>query len=204
MHLLPTHDEVVRVLRDTGALRTGHFVYPNGLHSNEYLQVPLAMRYYQHAKTLSVGLSRLLRANSEIRAMIPELSIVALATGGLPVAYGVCEALQAKRVYWAERDSENRPMRFRQFIEPLPGEQVVLVDDVLRTGTRLGELKVLLESYGAVVVALAVVIYQPNPRVRTFGDLPLLHVARLEASYYSDASSCELCRTSQPIEKVWI
>jgi orotate phosphoribosyltransferase len=204
MHLLPTHDEVVRVLRDTGALRDGHFVYPNGLHSNEYLQVPLAMRYYQHAKTLSVGLSRLLRANPEIRAIIPELSIVAPATGGLPVAYGVCEALQAKRVYWAERENENQPMRFRQFIEPLPGEQVVLVDDVLRSGTNLGELKTLLESFGAVVVALAVVIYQPTPRTHDFGDLPLLHVARLEASYYADAGSCDLCKKSMPIQKVWI
>ncbi len=155
MHLLPTHDEVVRVLRDTGALRDGHFVYPNGLHSNEYLQVPLAMRYYQHAKTLSVGLSRLLRSNSEIRAIIPELSIVAPATGGLPVAYGVCEALQAKRVYWAEREGEENPLRFRQYIEPLPGEQIVLVDDILRSGRNLGELKAVLESYGAIVVALA-------------------------------------------------
>jgi orotate phosphoribosyltransferase len=42
MHLLPTQEEVVRVLRDTGALRDGHFEYPSGLHSNEYLQVPLA------------------------------------------------------------------------------------------------------------------------------------------------------------------
>src|SRR6202030_4711772 len=114
MHLTPTQDEVVRVLRETGALRDGHFEYPNGLHSNEYLQVPLAMRYYQHARTLSVGLSRLLRANSEIRAIIPELSIVAPATGGLPVAYGVCEALRARQVYWAERDTENQPLRFRQ------------------------------------------------------------------------------------------
>jgi orotate phosphoribosyltransferase len=204
MHLLPTHDEVVRVLRDTGALRDGHFVYPNGLHSNEYLQVPLAMRYYQHAKTLSVGLSRLLRANSEIRAIIPDLSIVSPATGGLPVAYGVCEALQAKRVYWAEREFADKPLRFRQFIEPLPGEQVVLVDDILRTGSRLREMKTLLESYGAVVVALAVVIYQPNPRMRPFEDLPLLYLTRLEASYYADAASCELCRKSQPIESVWV
>src|ERR1700688_3799371 len=106
MHLVPTQDEVVGLLRRTGAIRDGHFEYTNGLHATEYLQVPLAMRYYQHAKTLSVGLSRLLRANSEIRAIIPELSIVAPATGGLPVAYGVCEALQAKRVYWAEKDQE--------------------------------------------------------------------------------------------------
>src|SRR6267378_3621909 len=118
MHLLPTQEEVVRVLRDTGALRDGHFVYPSGLHSNEYLQVPLAMRYYQHARTLSVGLSRLLRANSEIRTIIPELSIVSPATGGLPVAYGICEALGARRVYWAEREATGMPYRFRPFIRP--------------------------------------------------------------------------------------
>ena len=203
MHLLPTHDEVIRVLRETGALRDGHFVYPNGLHSNEYLQVALAMRYYQHAKTFSVGLSRMLRANPEIRAMISELSIVAPATGGLPVAYGVCEALQAKRVYWAERGSGDQPQRFRQFIEPQPGEQVVIVDDILRSGSHLGELKTLVESYGAVVVALAVVIYQPNPRTQDFGSLPLVHLTRLEASYYADGTSCEMCRKAQPVEKVW-
>jgi orotate phosphoribosyltransferase len=204
MHLLPTHDEVVRVLRETGALRDGHFVYPNGLHSNEYLQVALAMRFYQHAKTFSVGLSRMLRANPEIRALIPELSIVAPATGGLPVAYGVCEALQAKRVYWAERESDGHPQRFRQFIEPQPGEQVVIVDDILRSGSRLGELKALVEGYGANVVALAVVIYQPNPRTHEFGPLPLVHLTRLEASYYSDESSCELCKNAHPIQKVWV
>ena len=102
MHLIPTQEEVLRMLRDTGALRDGHFAYPGGLHTNEYLQVPLAMRYYQHARTLSVGLSRLLRANPEIRAIIPELSIVAPATGGLPVADGVCEALRANQVDFIE------------------------------------------------------------------------------------------------------
>src|SRR6267142_565807 len=134
MHLLPTQDEVVGILKETGALRDGHFEYPNGMHSNEYLQVPLAMRYYQHARTLSVGLSRRLRANSEIRAMIPQLSIVAPATGGLPVAYGVCEALRAHQVYWAERDNANEPQRFRQYLELKPGEKVLLVDDILRSG----------------------------------------------------------------------
>src|SRR5258707_15819202 len=123
MHLTPTPDEVVAILRETGALREGHFEYPSGLHANEYLQVPLAMRYYQHARTLSVGLSRLLRANSEIRAIIPELSIAAPATGGLPVAYGVCEALRAKQVFSAERDDDTKPMRFRQYLEQHPGEQ---------------------------------------------------------------------------------
>jgi orotate phosphoribosyltransferase len=204
MHLVPTQEEVVALLRQTGALRDGHFEYPNGLHSNEYLQVPLAMRTYQHARVLSVGLSRLLRANSEIRAIIPELSIVAPATGGLPVAYGMCEALRAHRVYWAEREDDHMPMRFRQYVEVTPGEKVLLVDDILRSGRNLSDLKTLVESSGGVVVGLAVIVYQPTPRTISFDPLPLYYLAKLEGHYYTDAASCELCTKKAPIEKVWI
>ena len=204
MHLIPTQDEVVSVLRETGALRDGHFQYPTGLHSNEYLQVPLAMRYYQYQRMLSVGLSRLLRANHEIRAIIPQLSIVAPDTAGLPVAYGICEAMRARQVYWAERNHDSEPLRFRQYLEQHPGEPVVLVDDILRSGNRLSELKQLLESRGALVVAMAVVIYQPTPQTPGFGTLPLYYLARLEASYYADGAHCELCKQGVPLEMVWI
>ena len=192
------------MLRETGALRDGHFEYPTGLHSNEYLQVPLAMRYYQHQRMLSVGLSRLLRANPEIRAIVPQLSIVTPMTGGLPVAYGVCEAMRAKQVYWAERQHEAEPLRFRQYLEPRAGEQVVIVDDILRTGAKLAELKTLLESRGATVVGLAVIIYQPTPQTVGFGALPLYYLAKLEARYYAAGAECALCKRGLPLEKVWI
>jgi orotate phosphoribosyltransferase len=204
MHLVPTQEEVVGLLRQTGALREGHFEYPNGMHANEYMQVQLAMRYYQHAKVLSVGLSRRLRANPEIRAIIPELSIVSPDTGGLPVAYGVCEALRAHQVYWADRKEENDSMRFRQYLEQLPGEKVVLVDDILRSGKNLTELKRLVESSGAQVVGLAVIIYQPTPKTIDFSPLPFYYLAKLDAMYYKDAASCEMCKRGAPIEKVWI
>src|SRR5665213_1716714 len=132
MELVPTQDDVIALLRRTGGLRDGHFEYPGGQHITEYLQVALTMRDYHAAKVLSVGLSRKVRANTEIRAMIPELSVVAPATGGLPVAYGICEALRARQVYWAEREHDNEPLRFREFFELQKGEKVVLVDDILR------------------------------------------------------------------------
>lgn len=204
MHLVPTQEEVVELLKQTGALRKGHFEYPNGLHSNEYLQVALAMRYFQHAKTLSVGLSRLVRANSEIRAMISELSIVAPATGGLPVAYGVGEALRAHQVYWGERENEHQPLRFRQYLEQSKGEKVLLVDDILRTGRKLTELKALVEANGGEVVALAVMIYQPTPKTPTFEPLPFYYLAKLDGMYYKDTNSCELCKQRVPLEKVWV
>jgi orotate phosphoribosyltransferase len=204
MHLIPTQDEVVELLRKTGAIRDGHFEYPNGLHATEYIQVQLAMRYYQHAKVLSVGLSRYIRANAEIRAMIPELSIVSPATGGLPVAYGICEALRAHQVYWADRNDSRGPMHFRQYLEQKPGEKVLLVDDIVRTGQNLAELKRLVESTGAKVVGVAVIIYQPAPTTVDFGSLPFSYLAKLNATYYKDAGSCEMCGRGVPIEKVLV
>ena len=204
MHLVPTQEEVVALLRRTGAIRDGHFEYPNGLHATEYMQVQLAMRYYQHAKVLSVGLSRLLRENAEIRAMIPELSIVSPDTGGLPVAYGVCEGSARASGLLGRPQGRERAMRFRQYLEQKPGEKVLLVDDILRSGKNLSELKRLVESTGAEVVGMAVIIYQPTPKTVDFSPLPLYYLAQLDAMYYKDAGSCEMCKRGVPAEKVWI
>jgi orotate phosphoribosyltransferase len=204
MHLVPTNDEVISLLRSTGALREGHFEYANGMHADEYLQVALAFRYFENAKLLSVGLSRRLRADTEIRAMVKEISLVCPDnTAGLPIAYGMSEALRTHQVYWAEKDSATSPLRFRQFVEPAPGEKVLLVDDILRNGRRMTELRKLLVSKGANVVGMAVAVYQPNPDIADFGNLPLFYLAKMDAVYYKDASSCELCRRGVPVEKVW-
>ena len=203
MHLIPTNQEVIAMLRETGALRDGHFEYLNGMHTDEYLQVALAFRYYQYAKVLSVGLSRRLRADPEIRAMIKELSIVCPTIGGLPIAFGVCEALRARQVYWAEQDNETAPMHFRQYVQPEKGEKVLIVDDILRSGRRVTQMRSLIESDGAQIVGLAVAVYQPNPTIADLGNMPLFYLAKMDTLYYKDASSCELCHKGEPIEKVW-
>jgi orotate phosphoribosyltransferase len=204
MHLVPTEDEVFALLRRTGGLREGHFEYAGGLHTKEYVQVPLTMRNYEAAKILSVGLSRLLRAHSDIRAVIPELSIVAPATGGLPVAYGICEALRAHQVYWAERQNDREPLHFREFLELTPGEKVLLVDDILRSGRRLSELKKLVEDKGGDVVAVAVVIHQPQPGAATFDPLPFYSLATLKSAYSLSAASCEQCAKGVPVTRVQV
>jgi orotate phosphoribosyltransferase len=205
MELIPTQDEVIRLLRDTGALRTGHFIYPSGLHSEEYLQLAMAMRYYQHARTLGVGLSRKVRAHTELRAMIGELSIVAPGTGGIPVAYAMCEALRANQVYWAERDDPKQPLYFRAGVsEQKRGEKVLLADDMLRSGRRLTELRKVVEDLGDEVVGLAVMVYQPNPQTQSFGDLPFFYLAQLSGRYWRRAEECELCKAGMPAESVYV
>jgi orotate phosphoribosyltransferase len=202
VELVPTQRDVIGLLRETGALRDGHFACPSGFHTNQYLETALAMRYFRHAKSLSVGLSRLVRAEPELRAIIHELSIVAATPAGLPVAYGVCEALRARQVYWVERAGCGQPPRFPQYLEPARGEAVVLVDDILRSGVMVEEVRALLEHRGARVVALAVLVYQPMPNTVDFGALPLHYLAKLEVAFYGDPADCDLCRRGVPLELV--
>jgi orotate phosphoribosyltransferase len=112
--------------------------------------------------------------------------------------------LRAHQVYWAERGDDDRPLRFRQFLEQANGESVVLVDDILRSGSNLREMRDLLESRGANVLGLAVIINQPAPDTANFGSLPIYYLAKLEATYYTDAASCDLCKRGAPLEKVWL
>jgi len=65
-------------------------------------------------------------------------------------------------------------------------------------------MKGMLEAAGANVVALAVLIFQPAPDTFDFGSLPFYYLAKLDASYYTDAQHCELCKRGEPCEKVWV
>ena len=94
-------------------------------------------------------------------------------------------------------------MRFRQFVQPEKGEKVLLVDDILRSGRRLTQLRALVEASGADIIGLAVAVYQPNPTVLKFGDLPLHYLAKMDAVYYRDSASCDLCKSGVPLQKVW-
>jgi orotate phosphoribosyltransferase len=200
VELIPTPEDVLGLLRAAGALRSGHFLCPSGFHTNQYLETALAMREYRHAKILSVGLSRRVRANAELRAIVHDLSIVAVTPAGLPVAYGLCEALRARQVYWTEKPEPAGPMRLRQYLDPAPGERAVLVDDVLRQGVLLREAQRLLESRGVTVVALAVLVHQSTPRTLDFAPLPVYSLARLPASYYAGPDECRLCRQGMPLD----
>ncbi|MEP6961386.1 MAG: phosphoribosyltransferase family protein [Acidobacteriota bacterium] len=201
MELIPTQEEVVALLRRTGGLRSGHFEYPDRKHVSEYLQVALTMRDFNTSNILSVALSRKLRSNSDLRALLPKLSVAAPATGGLPVAYGVSEALRARKVFWAERESPSEAMHFREYLELEPGEKVVLVDDIFRSGTKLAEMKKLVESAGGEVLAMGVIVYQPIADAADFGSLPFYYLAKLDAAF-TDADVCEQCKRGEPVAKV--
>jgi len=197
MELIPNQEEVLAILRKTGALREGHFILPSGRHTDHNLQMPLAMRYYREAKILSVGLCRLLRSDPEISRHLPNVSIVSPATGGIPVAYGLGEAMRASQIYWAEKVDKNR-LEFRQFMETHEHEQCIVVDDILRTGRMLSQLRDLLLARGAKVLALAVIVHQPNVEMADLGPMPVYSLARVQYTYWENEQCCPLCKQGVP------
>ena len=82
-------------------------------------------------------------------------------------------------------------------------QQAALIHD-LTALAQVVLIDIALAGDNAVVVGLAVIIYQPTPTTWDFGSLPLYYLAKLEASYYTDAAQCEMCQRGVPVEKVWI
>ena len=201
MDLIPSPEDVVALLRRTGALRDGHFAYSRQIHTDQHLDPALAMRSYRNAKLLSVGLSRLVRSETALRTVLPQLSVVAVTAGGLPVAYGLAEVLHPAQVYWVERDGPAGPVRFAQFIQPAPGEKVLLVDDVFCSGRPLAEAATLISAWDAEVAAIAVLVRQPDCTAISFGSIPVLSLASVSAPHYSRASECAACRRGIPLEE---
>jgi orotate phosphoribosyltransferase len=201
MDLIPTQEQIVALLRRTGALRDGHFEYPNGIHTSQHVDPALAMRSYESARILAVALSRKLRKKPEIRSVMEEAAIVAATPNGMPVAYTLSYVLQPRRVYWVEKSARSAPMAFRPFVEPEAGEQIILVDDILRSGVLLCEAKTLIERYGAQVLAIAVLAALPTPKTVAFDPLPVYSTVELEPEAY-DARECELCRGGVPLTSI--
>lgn len=198
VQLIPSPGQVTDLLRETGALREGHFEFPNGQHSTHYFQMPLAMRYHGNARVLNVALSRLFRREPEVLAALPECAIVAPAAGGIPVAFGVREALNADQIFWAEKDDGR--YYFRQYLDAR-GLKCILVDDVVRSGKVITYMIDLIRKAGAEVVAIGSLVHFKGARFDT-GNIPYYALLEVDTRFYTP-DECLLCKTGKPLDKVW-
>lgn len=153
--LVPPPEAVMDILTKTGAYRKGHFVYPNGKHASHYFQMPLAFRFYDNARILSVGLSRLFRKERSIASRLPRVSVISPSPGGIMVAFGVREALGADQIYWAEM--ENGTRQFRQYMSDYEVYPAIIVDDINRSGKAIRETIELVKEVGSEVIGIGTI-----------------------------------------------
>lgn len=199
VQLIPAADEVMQILRRTGAFREGHFVYPNGKHTAHYFQMPLAFRLYDTARVLAVALSRKFRIERDIASQLPKVAIVSPSSGGIPVAFGVREALSAEQIYWAEQDGDKR--RFRQYVNEQDMRPCIIVDDIIRSGHAIEETVALVKEMGAPIIGCgAIVRFTSAPD--SVDGVDIKSLVDFEEHFYDSAEDCVECKHGVAEENV--
>lgn len=196
--LIPSSESVMQILQNTGAYRKGHFVYPNGKHASHYFQMPLAFRFYDNARILSVGLSRLFRMEKSIAGRLPKVSIISPSPGGIMVAFGVREALSAEQIYWAEMEDGKR--QFRQYMSESEVHPAIIVDDILRSGKAMQETFDLCKEIGTEVIGCgAIAKFEDAPD--EFNGIPVKSLLSFDVNFYESEDEWKASRSASEAEE---
>lgn len=173
-------EQVIEKFRQTGALLEGHFLLTSGLHSAVYLQCALVL---QHPRTAE-------EFGQEIASHFRDAGIQTVASpaiGGIVIGHEVARALDA-RFIWTERESGK--MILRRGFSVVPGERILVVEDVVTTGGSTRETIVALQSLGAEVQGAASIIDRSSGAADV--GVPRIALATLNVPAVEPAV-CEAC-----------
>ena len=143
------------LLRRTGALLEGHFVLSSGLHSPYYVQCARTLQHPKHAEALGRCVADRFQDYTVDVVLSPAL-------GGLIIGHETARALGARAIF-GERD--NGVMTLRRGFELQPGEQVLIVEDVITTGGSVRELIRLAQASEATVLGVGAILDRSGGRV---------------------------------------
>jgi orotate phosphoribosyltransferase len=182
---------VLDMLRDSGALKEGHFVLSSGRHSDQYIE--------------KFDLLRQPRAASEVCRLIAERFrdgkidvIVGPTTGGVILAFEVGRQLGVAAAYAERRPTGDAGREFRRGTTFPPRAKVLVVDDILTTGGSLRETLEALAAYPVEVAGVAVLVDRSGGGADL--DVPYVALETMDVTTW-DAADCPLCRRGQPVVK---
>lgn len=179
-----TEDEVLGEFRAAEALLEGHFILSSGLRSPRYLQCARVLMNPRRAARLAEAVAANIPA--ELRERIT--AVVSPAMGGVIAGQEVARALDVDAMF-VERPTGT--FELRRGFRLTPGQQVLMMEDVVTTGLSSREaIKAIAEAGGEVIAAASLV-----DRSNGTADLgvPFFPLIRLDVpSYAADALPPEL------------
>lgn len=161
------------LLQSSGAIMRGHFLLTSGRHSDVYVE---KFRVLEQPAVLS-------RLCAEIAARFAGDRIDVVAgptTGGIIIAFEVARQMGLPAIY-VESELGRRKLRRGAAIEP--GSRVLVVDDVLTTGTSVHEVIEVVREQGAIAAGVAVLIDRSASPVDFGCKFSAAH--RVEAASYA-------------------
>lgn len=180
--------EVENIFRAAGAILEGHFQLASGLHSATYWEKFRVLQYPHYTEQLCSIIAQHFR-NKGVEV------VTGPALGGIIVAFEVARQLGVRYII-AEREGEGRTFR-RGFIIT-PGERVLIVDDVLTTGTSVLELIKAVRKLGGEPIGVGVLVDRSQGGV-TF-DVPFFSCHQVSIPAYTP-EQCPLCARGVPLTK---
>jgi orotate phosphoribosyltransferase len=187
-----THDSLLRLFGERGALLQGHFLLTSGLHSPRYLQCARVLMDPVLATRLGAALAFRLRPLLGGR---PAGAVVAPALGGVLVAHEVARALGCRGLFTERQDGT---MTLRRGFTLEAGEPVVVVEDVITTGGSTREVMDAVTARGARVVAAGSLVDRSGGKVDL--GVPRRSLLELDVPTYP-AEACPLCAAGSKPEK---
>jgi orotate phosphoribosyltransferase len=152
-------EDLLALLRKTGALLDGHFVLRSGLHSRQYFQGAILLQYTDVAERVCRMLADKLRG-------FEGDSVISPALGGIIVGQEVARSL-GKRHIFAEK--EDGRLVLRRGFKIAKEEKFVVVEDVVTRGGRVQETIDIVRASGGTVAAVGVIVDRSGASKPDFG-----------------------------------
>lgn len=181
-------DEALEIFKTAGAMKEGHFLLASGLHSPVYWEKFRILQYPHLAERLCRLVAEHFRAQG--------IDVVAgPTTGGIILAFETARQLGVRSIF-AEKEGGARV--FRRDFEITPGEHVLVVDDILTTGSSLKETVNAVDKLGGTIVGIGVLVDRSEKSLDF--KLPLFSCLRAPTTVYSP-EECPLCAARIPLTK---
>lgn len=175
--------KVEKILQDSEALLEGHFLLTSGRHAGKYVQCAQVLQYPKYTKILAKAIAE------KWEEQDPEV-VIGPALGGVVLAYAVGAELKTRAIF-SERKAGEQKIRRNFVIQP--GEKVLIVEDVVTTGSSVQELVDLVEEKGGEIIGISSIVDRSGGTIEfAYPFKPLLE---LEIASYLP-SECPICQES--------
>jgi orotate phosphoribosyltransferase len=175
-------EEILKLLEDVGAVRTGHFELSSGRHSGTYIQCALVLQFPQHAEKLGAAIAEKFKDHTVSCVVSPAL-------GGLIIGHEVARALGVRAIF-VERDRSGQ-MALRRGFEIKPGERVLVIEDVLTTGGSTRETIGVVGQESGLTIAAGAIIDRSGGKLEL--NVPARALLELDVASY-EPDECPQCR----------
>jgi orotate phosphoribosyltransferase len=180
--------EILDIFRNTGALLEGHFILTSGRHSSSYFQCARVLQYPKHLTHFASMIAEHYKGTKIETVISP-------AIGGVVLGTEVGRLLNAQTIFAERKDGE---MCIRRGFEIEPGQNILVVEDVITTGGSVKEVMDQVINQEGNIVGVGVMVDRSNGTVSLHENQ--FSIIALEAtSYESDEVPDSL--SAMPVQK---